>query len=180
MVIETIHVPDEDEKWCGNLERRFDGVPNRLDKSCGVHKLVIGPINVHVPDEDEKWRDYLKRIGIPNEAENLFDIVEKAIYEILNEVEKSFDVIEKGIGEILNETGKLCSFPCKCPVSCADMVHISKDYPGWLFKISRIGGKRNLVRLTNNIYEGASRSQSTAEKMTGQTVETTNENHPKL
>jgi hypothetical protein len=162
MVIETIHVPDEDEKWCGNLERRFDGVPNRLDKSCGVHKLVIGPINVHVRDEDEKWRDYLKRIGIPNEAENLFDIVEKAIYEILN------------------ETGKLCSFPRKCPVSCADMVHISKDYPGWLFKISRIGGKRNLVRLTNNIYEGASRSQSTAEKTTGQTVETANENHPKL
>jgi hypothetical protein len=140
MVIETIHVPDEDEKWCGNL----------------------------------------KRIGIPNEAEKLFDIVEKGIYEILNEVEKSFDIIEKGIGEILNETGKLCSYPCKCPVSCADIVHISKDYPGWLFKISRLRGKRSLVRLTNNTYEGAFRSESTAEKMTGETVETTNENHPKL
>jgi len=110
----------------------------------------------------------------------LFDIVEKGNYEILNEVEKFLDIIEKGIGEILNETGNLCGFPCKCPVSCADMVHISKDYPGWLFKISRPGGKRNLERPTNKIYEGAFRSQSTTEKTTGKTVEITNENHPKL
>jgi hypothetical protein len=60
------------------------------------------------------------------------------------------------------------------------MVHISKDYPGLLFKVSRLSGKGNLVRLTNKLYEGAFRTQSTAEKTAGQTVETTNENHPKL